>query len=320
MFAEPTRVEASTADLKQIRLDLIEKNPDNPRILFRQEEMDKLLDSIQWWGVQVPITVYKKGKRFVLIDGERHWRCCLKLNHRTIPAMVTSEPDPLTNMLLMFNIHALREQWDLLTVALKLKDIIELLEEKKGSKPTERELSEETGLKIAVIRRARYLLAVPKKYHVMMLKELTKPKSKQVFTEDFFIEMERALTTVERAMPDVLSKRDQVRGVLIKKFRDNVIDNRVHFRQIAKIARAENVKADPKAAKRALRQLFSKNSYSIEDAFEDSVSEYYGERDILTRLNGLWEKLKSVESGAVDDSVRAALNNIVREARRLLKG
>lgn len=320
MSAEQGRVGASSAKLSQIRLDQIEKNPDNPRILFRQEEMDELLDSIQRWAIQVPITVYRKGKRYVLIDGERRWRCCLKLNHRTIPALVTSKPDRLTNMLLMFNIHGLREQWDLLTIAFKLKDIIELLEEKNGRRPTERELSQETGLKIGVIRRARYLLALPEKYHKIILRELTKRKSKQVFTEDFFIEMERALTTVERAMPDVLSKRDAVRGVLIKKFRDKVIDNRVHFRQIAKIARAENVHSDPDAAKRALRKLFSKNSYSIKQAFEDSVLESYSERDILTRLNGLLEKLKNIDVDVIDDSVRKALNNIVQEARRLLRG
>ena len=311
---------AASAELRQVPTDKIERNPDNPRILFRQEEMDELLDSIQRWGVQVPITVYKKGKRYVLIDGERRWRCFLKLNLRTIPALVVDEPDPLTNMLLMFNIHGLREQWDLLTIALKLQDIIDLLEEKKGGRPTERELSQETGLKVGVIRRARYLLALPKKYHKMMLSELNKRKSQQVFTEDFFIEMERALTTVERAMPDVLSKRDEVRQVLIKKFRDEVIDNRVHFRQIAKIARAENVKADPEVAKRALRKLFSKNKYSIEQAFEDSVSGLYSERDVLIRLNGLIERLRSLEVDSVDDSFRQALNDIVREARRLLKG
>jgi ParB/RepB/Spo0J family partition protein len=319
MSTELSRVDASHADLKQISLDRIERNPDNPRILFRQEEMDELLDSIQRWGVQVPITVFKKGSRFVLIDGERRWRCCLKLNHRTIPALVATEPDRLTNMLLMFNIHGLREQWDLLTIALKLREIIELLEESKGGKPTERELSEETGLKIGVIRRARYLLVLPAKYHDMMLKELQKPKTKQVFTEDFFIEMERALTTVGRAMPEVLSKRDDVRRVLIKKFRNQVIDNRVHFRQIAKIARAESVQSDAKAAERALRKLFSDNNYSIEDAFSDSVSESYGERDILVRVNGLLNKLKHIESASVDESLRSALNQILKEVRRILK-
>lgn len=319
MSAEESRVDASSADLRQIKIGSIDRNPDNPRILFRQEEMDELLDSIQRWGIQVPITVFKRGSRFVLIDGERRWRCCLKMNLRTIPALVVEEPDALTNMLLMFNIHGLREQWDLLTIALKLKDIIKLLEEKKGGRPTERELSQETGLKIGVIRRARYLLALPTKYHKMMLKELKKRKSQQVFTEDFFIEMERALTTVQNAMPEVLSKRDEVRQVLIRKFRDKTIDNRVHFRQIAKIARAENVKADPDTARKALRKLFSKNKYSIEQAYEDSVSGLYSERDVITRLNVLIDRLRDLESDSVDDSFRQALNDIVREARRLLK-
>jgi len=320
MSVDDSRLDAASADLRQIKTESIDRNPDNPRILFRQEEMDELLDSIQRWGVQVPITVYRKGRRFVLIDGERRWRCCLKMNLRTIPALIVEEPDPLTNMLLMFNIHGLREQWDLLTIALKLKEVIDLLYEKKGGRPTEREVSEETGLKIAIIRRAKYLLALPQKYHRMMLKELKKRKSHQVFTEDFFIEMERALTTVERAMPEVLSKKDDARQVLIGKFRNKTIDNRVHFRQIAKIARAENVKADPATAQKALRKLFTKNKYSIEQAFEDSVSGLYTERDVVTRLLGLVDRLRSFDSEAVDESFRAALNDVVREAQRLLKG
>lgn len=316
---EPAHIDAANSELRQIPVDRIKTNPENPRIIFRQEELDELLDSINRWGVQVPITVYKKGKSYVLIDGERRWRCSLKLNRKTIPALVQSEPDRLTNILLMFNIHALREQWDLLTIALKLKDIISLLGDELKKTPSELSISAATGLKRGVIRRCRYLLNLPAKYHAMILKELSKPKRQQKFTEDFFIEMEKALRTVERAMPEVIPKKDEVRQVLIKKFRDKVIDNRVHFRDVARIARAENVDADPGKARRVLRRLFARNTYSIRQAFDDSVAEAYSERDILTKLNALIEGLRSFEPDDIDQEVRQTLRELVDIAQQILE-
>src|SRR6185369_8462801 len=94
--------------LLDIDIDLIKPNPENPRIIFRQEEMDSLLVSIKKHGVQVPISVYKDGKHFILLDGERRWRTCLKLNFQYIPAIVQNKPSELENLLMMFNIHALR--------------------------------------------------------------------------------------------------------------------------------------------------------------------------------------------------------------------
>ena len=231
--------------LEQIPVDTIARNVENPRLyLNRPKEMEELLESIRRYGVQVPIAVFREGKRFILIDGERRWRCAQKLNMKTIPALVQVKPTRLENMLLMFNIHALREQWDLLTIALKLKEIIDLLEWELERRPREAELSQRTGLSRGVVRRCRFLLDLPEEYRALILEELKKPKHRQQLTEDFFIEMERALRTVERAMPDVLADKDAARRTLIDKFQAEVVPNRVHFRQLGKIARAGRVGAD----------------------------------------------------------------------------
>ena len=78
--------------LRDISPDRTERNPDNPRLFFRAEEMDTLLASIRRYGIQVPITVYEDGDKFVLIDGERRWRCARKLNLRRIPALIQEKP------------------------------------------------------------------------------------------------------------------------------------------------------------------------------------------------------------------------------------
>jgi ParB family chromosome partitioning protein len=317
-------IDASNSELQEIQIDRIDRNPENPRILFRQEELEQLLESIRTYGVQVPISVYKERNRFVLIDGERRWRCSLKLNKKTIPALIQEKPDPLTNLVLMFNIHSLREQWDLLTIAMKLPRVIALLEADKGSKPNERLLSQTTGLSRGVIRRCRLLMDLPQEYKDLVLDELKKPKSKQRVTEDLFIEMERALTTVERAMPEIIDDRDRVRRVLLQKYKAETINNVTQFRQIAKIARIERVAEvradDRREAQDALVRLFKPNKYSIVEAYEDSVSYAYSERDIVTRINALLMRLEELAPSEIDELVRDALRQLIDKAQRLLEG
>jgi ParB family chromosome partitioning protein len=298
----------------------VDRNPENPRILFRQAELEQLLESIAKYGVQVPISVYKDSGRYVLIDGERRLICSRKLNRKTIPALVQAKPTPLTNLLLMFNIHSLREQWDLLTIALKLPRVIDLLESEEGRPPNERMIAARTGLTLAVIRRCKLLIALPDQYKDAILAELNKPKPQQRLTEDFFIEMERALKTVERAMPEVLDNKDRVRKVLIDKFKEGVVKSRVNFRLVAKIARAERVEADRPTAKAVLRKVFQPNDYSIEQAYDDSVSGAYSERDLTTRVKSLIERLSEFNPEDADDDLRACLRDLIRVTERLLQG
>jgi ParB family chromosome partitioning protein len=310
---------SSKAKLDQIRVDKIRPNPDNPRLTFRQGELDELQESIRIYGVQVPIAVYKDGNHFVLIDGERRWRCASKLNRKTIPALIQEKPSQLDNLLLMFNIHSLREQWDLLTISLKLPQVIALLKKERIKEPTEADLSSKTGLARGTIRRCKLLMELPKKYKSMLLDELKKPKARQRLSEDFFIEMEKAIKTVSRAMPDAIPDKDVAREVLLNKYQEGVIGNIVDFRMVAKIARAEKVGADPTQAKRAIERLISDGAYSIERAFNDTVSEIYAERDIVSRIDLLITRLDEVADEAIDDDVREKLEQLIARARSLLE-
>jgi ParB family chromosome partitioning protein len=306
------------SELREIRVDQIDRNPENPRLVFRPGELETLMESIRRYGVQVPISVFKEGHRYVLVDGGRRWRCSVKLNKRLIPALVQDKPSPLTNLLLMFNIHALREQWDLLTIALKLPRVIELLT-KAGKHPTERELSAETGLKRGLLRRCRLLMELPAKYRDELLDELNKPKSQQKLTEDFFIEMERALTTVGRALPQVIEDKNRVRDVLIYKYKKEIIKNITDFRSLAKIARAEKVSADAETASAVIRLVFQKNDYSIERAYQDSVSDAYYERDLMVRIEGLVEKLEELAPSSIDAALRGALDQLYKGLSKILR-
>jgi ParB family transcriptional regulator, chromosome partitioning protein len=312
-----TGIDASDAELRQIPVDKIDRNPQNPRLVFRQEETEKLIESIRLYGIQVPVSVFKKGSRYVLIDGERRWLCSLKLNLKTIPALVQPEPSQLDNLLLMFNIHWLREQWDFLTIAMKLPKVIELLQA-EGLKANDRELAMRTGLPMSRIAKARLLMQLPQMYRDMMLDELRKPKAQQSLSEDFFIEMEKSLKTVSRRMPDVVPDIDVARRALIKKYRSHTIGNIIDFRELGKIARAKTVDADEEASRSALTKLFHDNSYSINDAYAESVSVAYAERDVATSVSSLTQKLQQFHPDDIDDDLRAELESLRELIDRLL--
>ena len=311
-------IDHTAGRLDLIPVDRIVPNPDNPRVAFRQSELDDLQESIRQFGIQVPIAVFKRGRDYVLIDGERRWKCASKLNLKEIPALIQQQPGELQNLLLMFNIHALREQWDLLTIALKLPTIIRLLKHEIQAEPTESEISAKTGLSRGVIRRCKLLIELPKRYLDLLLNELKKPKTKQTLSEDLFIEIERSLKTVARAMPGLIQDKNQARDILIAKYQANVISNIVDFRKIAKIARAESVKADTSKAKTAIQKLFTDPRYSIEQAWGQSVSEAYAERDIASRIETLLSKLEEVAASELDDDIRDKLEELIDRAQVIL--
>lgn len=170
--------------LQNIEVKEINANPHNPRLIFDQDELDSLKGSISKVGVLVPLTVYKNTKNFpkgkyIILDGERRWRCAKQLGMETIPANIIDEPKDITqNILFMFNIHHFKQEWALFPTALKLDVII-----KKLDTDNEKILSDFTGVSRSTIRRCKRLLWYPIKYRDILME-----KSGKIST-DFFIEL-----------------------------------------------------------------------------------------------------------------------------------
>ena len=162
-------------------------------------------------------------------------------------------------------------------------------------------------------------MELPQEYKDQILAELNRPKAKQRVTEDLFIELERALTTVERAMPDAIPQRDSARRVLLKKFKSGIIKNRVDFRNVAKIARAQNVGYDTKAASTQLKKLFQDNRYSIDEAYANSVGEAYKERDVGSRVTSLLALLDEITPEEIDDELKEKLRELQQKLNSLLE-
>lgn len=310
--------------LRHIPPSEIDRNPENPRIIFRQDEMESLLVSIDRHGIQVPLTVYKDQVGYRLIDGERRWRCARKLNLRTVPALIQAKPSELENLLLMYNIHALREQWDYYTIATKLIRVIELYASENGYEPNEIELSNETGLSRGQIRRCRLLLDLPEKFQYLLLEELSLPKSQQKLSEDFFIEMERALKSVIKRIPVYKRDLDRIRNSLIQKFREGTIEAVTDFRKLSKIATAvDNFGIPRRDAKRSLDKIFDvDDKTSIRDAFENTVEFEYDELSASRRIQSLTdfidEVIKTEQTEFLDSSFLEDARRLYGRLRKLL--
>ncbi|MFM9890521.1 MAG: ParB/RepB/Spo0J family partition protein [Rickettsiales bacterium] len=311
--------------LRQIPPDAIKSNPDNPRLFFRPEEMEELEVSIQKIGIQVPVSVYEKSPgKYILIDGERRTRCARKLNLDTVPALVQKEPSPLQNLLLMSSIHALREQWDYLTIALNLEKIISLYEKENGDKPSESVLSKITGLSRGQIRRCTLLLNIPKRYRKELIDELEKKKTDQVITEDFFLEMEGALRAVNRRFPEYAENIDEIRDTLIDKRRDGIIGAVTDFRKLTKIATSHDNVGETKATvKRTLDKVFNpKNKTSIEEVYNDTVHFAYAEKRIgsqVTAVTKFVDEALGKKHEVMDEQLLSELKGLYLKLKKIFK-
>ena len=89
---------------------------------------------------------------------------CQGIRSKIVPVNEVAEPNLVQNIVTMFQIHRLREDWELMPTALTLELLMKELGETK-----EKTLSDLTGLEQATVSRCKKLLSYPKKYQDMML-------------------------------------------------------------------------------------------------------------------------------------------------------
>ena len=66
----------------------IDPNPDQPRRVFAEAELESLASSIRIHGVLQPVVVRRAGDRYELLVGERRWRAAQRAGLDSIPAVV----------------------------------------------------------------------------------------------------------------------------------------------------------------------------------------------------------------------------------------
>ena len=261
-------INVKTLGLKELPTNEISPNPQNPRLFFHEETLAVLCESINKVGILIPLLVFqgKQGK-YVILDGERRWRCAKEIGLEKVPVNVIDEPNMITNLLTMFNIHNIREPWQVMPAALKLEVIMRVLKTKN-----ERKLSELTGLKVGQVRRLKNLLTYPKEYQDLMLKSVEGD-----VTADFFSELYPIFGLLKKYLPDIYNKYDQTAIIerLLAKQRKGIIKAGREFRILSRIIRAIDKGSSKKSVQDIVEQVLIDPKLSIPEAFERSVKARY---------------------------------------------
>lgn len=83
--------------LKNLKLEEVEPNRDQPRKVFEEEALNELADSIKQYGLIQPIVVTKKDGYYSIIAGERRWRASKIAGLERIPAILRDDDERINS-------------------------------------------------------------------------------------------------------------------------------------------------------------------------------------------------------------------------------
>lgn len=260
-----------TAELRELKISDVVPNDANPRLDFPQDELDRLTGSIDQEGVLVPIVVYPRGDKYVLVDGERRYRCSRDLGNDTIPALITKERSEREVLQQMFNIHLIREPWRDIPTAKALQRLAKEIEELEGREANDSELRDLTGLSMERVRQLRYVVTLPDEWQ-NYIREETIPLN-------FFWELKKNVVDALRSKrPAILDEygEDKVRAAFVQKRLDQVITDTVSLRKVSPIIKfaaqdAEENGTGESSIDASIRDLIETPDATIDDAYEDTV-------------------------------------------------
>ena len=277
-----------TIGVKTVSVNDLIQNPHNPRMLFDKEPMAVLESSIKKVGILVPLTVYmsKAKKAYVILDGQRRWICAQNVGLSVVPVNEVAEPSLVQNIVTMFQIHKLREDWELMPTALKVELLMSELKEK-----SEKRLAALTGLDPAVVIRCKKLLSYPKKFQDLMLN----PDPTQRIKSDFFIELYAIINDRTVVKFDWFSKNAFTQRML-EKHRDkagikSVTDFRVIKQHISNARRTDKIGTISKR----LREFSEDDSLTIDHLEIKSAAVHETAKRMTRSIGALTTTLKEIE-------------------------
>lgn len=310
----------TSIDQRTIDPMVMDPNPNNPRRYFNEEKLDLLKTSIQEVGILVPLIVYQSSdeERFVLMDGERRWRCSIDLGLTSVPVNVIKTPSRLDNLLRMFNIHNVREDWPLISVALSLRTVIEDSGEDRESR-----LARLTGLTRSTVRRAKRILSLPEFEIELIQKEAHLDRSKQVHREDLYLEIEAAESVIRNKLPEVgkTFTRERIVRQFAAKAEEGSLIAVTDFRFVGRLIKAMTEGyMERQVIVESVYRLIEDTSLSPKYLFEEIAASGYKQHSIDRKAELLTAALDSLIDEDLADTLRSRLETLRDAIARLLTG
>ncbi|MCQ3805860.1 MAG: ParB/RepB/Spo0J family partition protein [Acidimicrobiaceae bacterium] len=262
----------NAAQVQDLSVTAVQANPRNPRLVFPEEELDRLAESIHQEGILVPIVVYPEDDgKYTLIDGERRFRCALRLGLESVPALITDRKGDIENLVSMFNIHQMREPWRDMPTAIALRELEDAMKADGAATPSDRALADRTGLSQERVKRLRYAVQLPDEYQ-HYIQEGTIPLN-------WFWELHRnVIQPLANKRPKLHEEfgEDAVRSAFVAKRLGGTITDTVSLRDVRPIINyagkdAEASDSDDSVLDDTLRRLLQDPDLTIATAYEDTV-------------------------------------------------
>jgi ParB family chromosome partitioning protein len=249
----------------EIPLDSIDPNPDQPRRVFAQEQLDRLASSIRVHGVLQPVVVRPAGDRYELIVGERRWRASRLAGLDTIPAVIVDiDTQDRLEVALIENVQ--RHDLNPVELAIAFRTLAE-------TGATQEEIGRRVGLDRSTVANHLRLLDLPR-------------------------EMQEDLETNKLSMGHAKALLQAPNPERRRRLRDRIVEDGLSVRAAEDLARGkpkearprkEPVPRDPNLDRvcDALRERLQTRVRITGDGSRGRIEvEYFGDED-LTRLTGM---------------------------------
>ncbi|MCB9807826.1 ParB/RepB/Spo0J family partition protein [Candidatus Peribacteria bacterium] len=209
------------ATFKELPLDQIEQDPDQPRKDFGvQGADDRLMVSLKEIGIQQPLGVVQtENDRYILIDGHRRHIAARELGMKTAPCRVYSKLQKGELERIRFEIQNNRREWK----PLERSEALSRIKEQKGFK-TNKELATCLGLSTTLIHFSLELRKQTMEYLGLM--------EKYDLPDTYRIEFIRLKKHMRRIKDLEIS---DITIILFEKVKSGVISKAKAFRQLRKI-------------------------------------------------------------------------------------
>ena len=165
MLNGATAETGSNVDYREIPINKISPNPNQPRIDFSEDRIQELENSIRKDGLLQPILVRPLGDGYEIVAGERRWQACKRLDKETIPAKILILNDVESQQVALVE-NLQRDNLNPIEEARGFKRLVDL----SGCK--QKELAEAVSKSPVAISNAMRLLDLPEEVQDMMIEGL----------------------------------------------------------------------------------------------------------------------------------------------------
>ena len=285
--------DAEKRGVLEVDISLIDVNPDQPRKIFNEEEIQGLAESIRENGLINPITLREKDGQYQIISGERRFRAFKFLNRDKVPALVLENIDDskMLELTLVENIQ--RADLNAIEIARSYKKLIYDLNIKQE------ELANRVGKSRSTISNSMRILDLSENIqnlileskitegHARAILSLTDENEREAFAKEI-IENGYSVRECEKIVKE--RKNDNNQQENQENTENNQKDNKKEIKKDPNIRQLEN----------DLEKIFSTKVNVIDKNGKEGkiVIEYYSSDD-LSRIMDMLDKIHERENSTI---------------------